>query len=178
MGNKRKWYSILLVGLVLLLTTPFVGCGSVDEEAIEYLGKMRDWQDKWKETRIGGDLDELDGLVDELEAIEMLRDPIPLTLYGHTGDYWTFSDHEEYLRACRLWLAVKAHMNRMQELEEARYRAMGSDEIPSCDVAMEYGEGSPEYKDACLLLDQANRNLSWMEAILSIFFAVYLPERN
>lgn len=53
MPNKSKWYLILVIGLVLLLATSVVGCGSIiDEEAIEYLSEMREWQDKWGEKWI------------------------------------------------------------------------------------------------------------------------------
>jgi len=35
MGNKRKWYSILLIGLALLLASSVVGCGQSQSEAYQ-----------------------------------------------------------------------------------------------------------------------------------------------
>lgn len=176
MRGKIKWYSILLVGLSLLLVSSVVACG-VDKETYEYLSKMQQWHDKWHEKWLG-ELEELDDLVDELEAIETPRDPIPLTFDGQTVDYWTFNDHLEYVFALRSWIFVRGHMNRMQELEERRYIAMGWDEIPSCSVAFEYGEGSPEYKDACWLEKQATEHLGAFHYRLHLLFVLYLPERS
>jgi hypothetical protein len=175
MSQVVKQRSILLLGLVVLLASSVVACGGISSENYSYLAKMQEWQDKWNEKWLGGNLDELDDLVGELEAI-VGRDPIPLEFDGQTIDYWTFSDHSEYIFAHRQWIFIQGHMNRMQELEEERYRAIGSDEVPSCSVALEYGEGSAEYKDACWLVDQATERLGFVEARLLYWFVVYLPE--
>jgi hypothetical protein len=177
MSQVLKQSSILLLGLVFLLAGSFAGCGGINSEAYSYLSEMQKWQDKWNEKWSGGNLDELDDLVDELETIEVPRDPIPLTFDGQTLDYWTFDSHEQYIFAHRNWISIQAHMNRMQELEEERYRDMGSDEIPSCSVAMEYGEGSPEYKDTCWLVEQARGHLGYVEGRLLYWLVLYLPEQ-
>lgn len=35
MGNKRKWYSILLIGLVLVVASSVIGCGQCQSEAYQ-----------------------------------------------------------------------------------------------------------------------------------------------
>lgn len=180
MKGKIKWHSILLVGLSLLLVSSVVACG-VDKETYEYLSKMQQWREKWHDKWLGEWEEvagQLDDLVDELEAIETPRDPIPFAFEEGTVDYWTFNDHLEYVFALRSWIFVRGHLHRMQELEEKRYAARGSDEIPSCRVAFEYGEGSDEYKDACWLEKQATEHLGVFRYRLQLLFVLYLPERS
>ena len=170
-----KWRSILLLVIVFSLAILVMGCGGIDKETYDYLSEMQEWQNKWDE-KWPEEWEELNVLVDELEAIETPEEPIPLTFDGQTLDYWTFYDHDEYIFAHRYWLAIRAHMERMQELEEERYIAVGSDEIPSCWVALGYGECSPEYKDACWLTDQATEHLGYVEGRMVWWFVTYLSD--
>lgn len=182
MKNKSKRYSILLVGLALLLVASVVGCGGANEEIYDYLSEMREWQDKWKEKWLT-EWEELDDLVDELEAIETPRDPIPITFDGRTVEYWTFSDHDEYIFTHRQWLALRRHMETMQEVENKRFEAMGWEQRPVCPTTYydwKACEGllSREYEEACLIEHRATEHLGYVRGRLLFWFVVYLPDRH
>jgi len=181
MKNTLKLRSILLLGLVLLLFIPLVGCSKskIDDEAYNYLSEMREWQDKWNEKWFG-ELEELDDLLDEPRAIEPPRHPIPLE-FSDVGiiDYWTSTDHKEYIFAHRDWLAARHHMETMQELEERRFIAKGSDEIPVClDPLSSEAEWahyknlgvSLEYEGACWIEYRATERLGFVEGRLHWYF--------
>jgi len=145
---------------------------------------MQEWQDKWNE-KWSWELEELDDLVDELRAIESPRHPIPLEFSDvGTIDYWTFSDHNEYIFAHRDWLTASWHMETMQELEERRFIAKGSDEIPFCCSSVEewaYYKNlgvSLEYEQACWIEYRATEHLGYVEGRLLGYFVLYLPKRS
>ena len=182
MKNTLKWRSILLLGLVLLLFIPLVSCNRADDEIYNYLSEMQEWQDKWNE-KWSWELEELDDLVDELRAIESPRHPIPLEFSGvGTIDYWTFSDHNEYIFAHRDWLTASWHMETMQELEERRFIAKGSDEIPYISFEEsgynKHPDVNPEYEQAYFLEYRATERLGFVRGKLLGYFVMYLPERS
>ena len=72
-GDRRKWYSILLVGLVLVLATLSLSCGSRHiDEADDYLKRAsRATSDLRRQVELGLPVQ---NIASELEYIERLID--------------------------------------------------------------------------------------------------------
>ena len=69
--DRRQWYSILLVGLVLILATLSLSCGSrhIDEaddylkQALDQIGDLR--RSEW----YGGEVKDLDSKLEDIERL-------------------------------------------------------------------------------------------------------------
>ena len=86
MRNKPKWYPILLVGLVLVLATLSLSCGSRHiDEADDYLKRAsRATSDLRKQVELGSPVQDL---AYELEYIERLIDNARLELQNMRPSY-------------------------------------------------------------------------------------------
>ena len=184
MWNKRKWHSILLIGLALLLASSLISCDSsdIDSEEYDYLSQMQIWQEKWNDTWLES-LEDCTQLLDELTVIKPPQGMvIPLKFDGRIVYTLTAIDHDEYLSAHRDYILASRHMETMQKLEEERLEGRGlEDACPICPTSYydwKACEGllSPEYEQACWIEYKSVERLGRTHGRWLWYFIRYFPE--